>query len=120
MANFESGFGYRNNGLQLRDIAISSVVTDRASGTTVGAIPTRDVFNYRLVLVQGSSLDKCFQLGGDRSGLSPWVVHKGTHRAPTSIFHLGILAQLACVSRCVCVVRIRFEGLCFKCKTSVP
>ena len=51
MANFESGFGYRNNGLQLRDIAISSVVTDRACGTTVGAIPTRDVFNYRILLV---------------------------------------------------------------------
>ena len=51
MANFESGFGYRNNGLRFRDIAISSVVTDRACGTTVGAIPTRDVFNYRLLLV---------------------------------------------------------------------
>ena len=115
-----SAFKLGKIGVAISHFAISSVVTDRASGTTVGAIPTRDVFNYRLVLVQGCSLDKCFQLGGDRSGLSPWVVHKGTHRAPTSIFHLGILAQLACVSRCVCVVRIRFEGLCFKRKTSVP
>ena len=59
--------------MAISHFAISSVVTDRASGTAVGAIPTRDVFNYRLVLVQGSSYDKCFQVGEDRSGHSPWV-----------------------------------------------
>ena len=59
--------------MAISHFAISSEVTDRASGTAVGAIPTRDVFNYRLVLVQGSSYDKCFQVGRNRSGLSPWV-----------------------------------------------